>query len=99
MVTAIAYLPKARALMPREVTLMIRLMPMMMTTSTAAVPMALSKALVSEASMYTCRAMVSPRARPRPRMIPATIPERAEGSSTYAMVCQCVLPRARAPLV
>jgi len=42
-------------------------------------------------------AMVSPMARPMPKMTPATIPDLAAGISTRQMVCQCVAPRARAP--
>ena len=42
-------------------------------------------------------AMVSPMARPIPKMILATIPDLAAGINTRQMVCQCVAPKARAP--
>ncbi len=42
-------------------------------------------------------AMVSPMARPMPRMIAAVIPESAPGTMTRAMVCQCVAPTANDP--
>ena len=44
-------------------------------------------------------AMVSPMARPIPRMMLATIPDLAAGIRTRQMVCQCVAPRARAPVL
>ncbi len=44
------------------------------------------------ATMMT--AMVSPTARPMPRMTAATMPERAAGSTTRRMVCHCVAPSA-----
>ena len=42
-------------------------------------------------------AIVSPRARPIPRITAATMPERAAGNITWRMVCQCVAPRASEP--
>ncbi len=42
-------------------------------------------------------AMVSPIARPIPRMIAAAIPERAAGTMTRLIVCQRVAPVARDP--
>jgi len=42
-------------------------------------------------------AMVSPIARPMPKMMLATIPDLAAGIKTRHMVCQCVAPNARAP--
>jgi len=42
-------------------------------------------------------AMVSPMARPMPKMMLETIPERAAGIITRQMVCQWVAPSARAP--
>ena len=42
-------------------------------------------------------AMVSPTARPMPRMIAAAIPERAAGTRTRLMVCQRVAPMASDP--
>jgi hypothetical protein len=42
-------------------------------------------------------AMVSPIARPIPKMMLATIPDLAAGTKTRQMVCQCVAPRARPP--
>ena len=41
--------------------------------------------------------MVSPIARPIPRMIAAAIPERAAGTITRLIVCQRVAPVARDP--
>ena len=42
-------------------------------------------------------AMVSPMARPMPRIMLATIPDLAAGISTRQIVCQWVAPRASAP--
>lgn len=42
-------------------------------------------------------AMVSPTARPMPRMMAAVIPERADGMMTFCMVCHLVAPIARDP--
>ena len=42
-------------------------------------------------------AIVSPTARPMPRMSAAVMPERAEGTTTCEMVCHRVVPRAREP--
>ena len=42
-------------------------------------------------------AMVSPMARPIPRMTLATIPDRAAGSKTRQIDCQWVAPNERAP--
>ena len=42
-------------------------------------------------------AIVSPTARPMPRMNAAVMPERAEGTTTCEMVCHRVVPRARLP--
>ena len=42
-------------------------------------------------------AMVSPIARPIPRIIAAAIPERAAGTMTRLIVCQRVAPVARDP--
>jgi hypothetical protein len=42
-------------------------------------------------------AMVSPMARPIPKMMLDTIPDLAAGINTRQMACQCVAPKARAP--
>jgi hypothetical protein len=42
-------------------------------------------------------AIVSPTARPIPRITAATMPDFAAGSCTCIIVCQCVMPRAKAP--
>ncbi|KAF5037333.1 hypothetical protein DSECCO2_565740 [anaerobic digester metagenome] len=42
-------------------------------------------------------AMVSPMARPMPRMIAAVIPENAAGTTTCRIVCHRVAPRASDP--
>jgi hypothetical protein len=42
-------------------------------------------------------AIVSPMARPIPKMMLATIPDLAAGTRTRQMVCQCVAPSARPP--
>jgi hypothetical protein len=42
-------------------------------------------------------AMVSPMARPIPKIMLATIPDLAAGINTRQMVCQCVAPRASPP--
>ena len=45
----------------------------------------------------TTAAIVSPMARPTPRMMAAEMPEKAVGSVTLVVVCQSVAPSAPAP--
>ena len=47
--------------------------------------------------MTIVTAIVSPSARPRPRMIAPKMPERARGKNDVRIVSQAVAPRASAP--
>jgi hypothetical protein len=69
-----------------------------MWDATLAPPWSRMRVLISVVELRTsATAIVSPRARPRPSMLPPTTPPRPKGSTTARIMPQRVPPRARAP--